>query len=51
MPNQPAFGAPDASIFWTGMPMGGNPLNGPGQGFKPSGPNPYEKPKVVEDPK
>lgn len=30
--------------------MGGpGPLAGPG--MKPSGPNPYEKPKVVEDPK
>jgi len=30
------------------MPMGPGPMAGPG--FKPSGPNPYERPKVVEDP-
>jgi len=31
------------------MPMGAGPMAGPG--FKPSGPNPYERPKVVEDPR
>jgi len=31
------------------MPMGPGPLNGPG--FKNPGPNPYERPKVVEDPR